>query len=144
MGQTSLLKDFGYKLRKLREFLKYSTAKMAGYFGTVQVNYGRYEKGKIFPGFLAMRSFANSTGISLDWLICDREPMYYKEKKEGIETADEEETKLKEEVRQELIREMMVPEGEIKDLMEHMERIPLLRHEVLVHFYKFKEQHKEK
>ena len=29
------------------------------------------------------------------------------------------------------------------ELMEHMKHIPLLRHEVLVLFYKFKEDHKE-
>jgi hypothetical protein len=32
---------------------------------------------------------------------------------------------------------------EIKDLLEHMNRIPLLRHEVLVYFYKFKAEHKD-
>ena len=32
---------------------------------------------------------------------------------------------------------------DVKELLEHMEHIPLLRHEVLAFFYRFKEEYKE-
>lgn len=135
MDRKGLLKEFSYKLRELRRSLGYNSRKMAGFFGTGKTNYYRYENGKVFPGFWGLRYIANSLGISLDWLVCGKGPVYYKEVKEekvieekeegpsapGVETADE----------------------EIKNLVESMERIPLLRHEILVYYYKFKEKHKE-
>ena len=33
--------------------------------------------------------------------------------------------------------------GEVKELLEHMEHVPLLRHEVLSFFYKFKLENRE-
>jgi transcriptional regulator with XRE-family HTH domain len=116
MDRKSLLNEFSYKLRKLRSSLGYGSRKMAGFLGTGKTNYYRYENGKVFPGFWGLRSIANSLGISLDWLVCGKGPMYYKEVREekeegpsapGVKTADK----------------------EIKNLVESMERIPLLRHE---------------
>jgi len=134
MDRKTLLKDFAYKLRKVRESLKYTQRKMADYFGTEKTNYTRYENGKIFPGFIGLSYFANSSGISLDWLVCGKGPRYYKENLEK-EKDDKEEAQP--------VPAVEIPEGEIKELLEYMERIPFLRHEILVFFYKFKEGHKE-
>jgi len=82
MDRKTLLKDFAYKLRKVRESLKYTQRKMADYFGTEKTNYTRYENGKIFPSFIGLYYFANSSGISLDWLVWGKGPRYYKEKLE--------------------------------------------------------------
>jgi len=138
MDRKNLLKDFGYKLRKIRESLRYSQEEMAAYFSTEKGTYNRYENGKNFPGFLVLNHFGNTLGISMDWLICDKGPVYYKEKEKKEEKKVIEK---KEEAKQEPSPEM--PQGEMKELLEHMGRIPLLRHEVLAHFYKFKEEHKE-
>jgi hypothetical protein len=77
-------------------------------------------------------------------------PMYYKEKEE----IPEEKPVEKEEEIQKEIEEVRVPAvekestgetwpEEIRELLDHMECIPLLRYELLAYFYKFKEEHKE-
>jgi len=146
MDRKTLLKDFAYKLRKVRESLKYTQREMADYFGTEKTNYTRYESGKIFPGFIGLYYFANSSGISLDWLVFGKGPRYYKEKLEE-ETDDkqviEEKKVIEEKEEAQPVPAVKIPEGEIKELLEYMERIPYLRHEILVSFYKFKEEHKE-
>jgi len=78
----------------------------------------------MFPGFMALYRFAKATGISLDWFVCNREPMYYKELTENKKVE-------------------LIEDEEIKEMLEHAKRIPLLRHELLVYFYRFKEEHKE-
>ncbi len=140
MNRTSLLKDFSTKIFKYRESFGYSRKKMAAFFGTAPVNYKRYEDAIIFPNFWALFCFAIETGISLDWLVCNRGSMYYKEKMEKEEKEETPPKKVKE-AKPEPGREIM--DEEIKDLVEHMERIPLLRHEILVSFYTFKEKHKK-
>lgn len=146
MDRNSLLKDFSYKLRKYRESLRYSHRRMAELFGTVKANYTRYENGKIFPNFFGLYYFAFKTGISLDWLVCNKGPMFYKEKikeKEEKKEVSEEKKVTTEKEKPQPEPAGKIPDDEIKDLVDHMERIPLLRHEVLVTFYTFKEKHKE-
>jgi hypothetical protein len=121
---------------------------MADFFGTIRANYTRYENAKIFPNFFALYYFANNTGISLDWLVCNKGSMFYKEKIEEKKETVDKEVKEEKKLTAEKEKPQAEPAGkilddEIKDLVDHMERIPLLRHEVLVTFYTFKEEHKE-
>jgi transcriptional regulator with XRE-family HTH domain len=144
MDRKSLLKDFSYKLRKIRESLNYSHREMAAYFGTEKTNYTRYETGRIFPGFMGLYNFANISGVSLDWLICDRGPMYYKKEEEKDDSEISEAEKVIEEKAGDNSKPAVkIPDGETRELLDYMEQIPLLRHEVMVSFYKFKEEHKE-
>ena len=87
------------------------------------------------PAYPGLYTIAEKLGVSLDWLVCGKGPVYYKEK-EAKELAAG-----KKEALQELLPESSLEE--IKDLLEQMNRIPLLRHEILVYFYKFKAEHKE-
>jgi transcriptional regulator with XRE-family HTH domain len=142
MKQNSLLKDFSYRLRKYRESSGYSQKKMAACFGATQANYSRYEKAIIFPNFSRLHHFAITTGISPDWLVCSKGAMYHKDKPE--EKEEKEVKKVfaeKEKDRAEPVGE--ISDTEIKDLLHHMERIPLLRHQILASFYTFKEERKE-
>lgn len=144
MDRKNLLKDFSYKLRKFRQSLNYSHRKMAAYFSTEKTNYTRYETGKIFPGFMGLYNVANRLGISLDWLICDRGAMFYKQEEEKDDSQlPVEENVIKEKTEVEPEPAVKVPEGEIKELLDYMEQIPLLHHEIMVWFFKFKEEHKE-
>jgi len=119
---------FSKRLKELRQSLHYSTKEMGDCFNTTQVSYRRYEQEKMVPGFHSLYFFTEKLGVSLDWLVCGKGSVYYqdKEKKESLQN----------------LLPGSSPE-EIKDLLEHMNRIPLLRHEVLACFYKFKEDHKE-
>ncbi len=108
-----------------------------------------------FRGSVAVRGSQREYGTGwaqwnpqalLDWLVCGKGPRYYKEKLEEEKDDKEviEEKKVIEEKEEtQPVPVVKIPEGEIKELLEYMERIPFLRHEILVSFYKFKEEHKE-
>jgi len=128
MDINSIKSALSNRLMELRQSLHYSTKEMGDCFNTTQLSYRRYEQGKMVPGFLSLYFVAEELGISLDWLVCGKGPVYYKDKE-------------KKESLQNLISG--TSEEEIKYLLEHMNRIPLLRHEVLACFYKFKADHKE-
>jgi hypothetical protein len=63
----------------------------------------------------------------MDWLIFNKGPMHYGERQP--EKGDEKKA---------LNLETVSPH--VQELLEYMERDPLLQHEVLVHFYKYKER----
>ena len=130
MDRKTLLADVGDKLRKARKPLKYSENEMADRLDAYRTSYYRYERGETSPQLRVLYALAKAFDISLDWLIADKGPMYYKEKqvKEKPESATD---------------ASQTTHEDIKELIEHMEQIPLLRYEVLVMFHKFKEDRKE-
>lgn len=122
MDRKSLLREIGERLRKLREPFNFSQNQMADYLGAYRSSYSRYESGRFSPQLISLYRLAMANDVSLDWLIANRGPMLYSEKeKPGVGPLGE----------------------DVDELLEHMKHIPLLRHEVLVLFYKFKEDHKE-
>ncbi len=128
MDINNLKSSLSHRLMELRQSLHYSNKKMGDCFNTTSISYRRYEQGKMVPGFLSLYFVAAELGISLDWLVCGKGPVYYqdKEEKEPLQSPTS-----------------SPAQEEINDLLEHMNRIPLLRHEVLAYFYKFKADHKE-
>ena len=117
--------DFCKRLTELRKSLHYSRSKMATFFRVAQVTYRRYEQGKMLPGFFSLYDVAVKLGVSLDWLVCGRGPVYFKE--------------IKEKLKKQAVHEAYPPE--ITNLLDHMNRIPLLRNEILSYFYKLKAEH---
>jgi len=139
MDTKNLKSIFSSRIVELRRLLNYSTKKMSECLSASSTSYLRYEQGKTLPGFSGLFSIAEKLGISLDWLICGKGPVYYKEK----EKTDQVEERAVEKMN---ILQKFLPgfsQDEINDFLELMSRIPLLRHEVLVFFYKFKEEHKD-
>jgi transcriptional regulator with XRE-family HTH domain len=100
---------------------------MATFFMTTQVTYRRYEQGVMLPSFISLYTAAVKLGVSLDWLVCGRGPIYFKE--------------IKEKLAKQAAHEANSPE--IINLLDHMNRIPLLCNEILSYFYKFKAEHGE-
>ncbi len=157
MNKKDLYKDIGNKLNKFRRSLNYSTADMCSRLKVVRSSYLRNESGKTSPGIWTMRSLGRIFDISLDWLILDKGPMIYREKEEKKEEKQEQKQEEKQPEQaaplQEppviVLEEKPAPETvdslpeDIRELLAHIRRIPLLRHEIMVSFYKFKEEHKE-
>jgi len=139
MDIKSLKNTFSSRIIELHRSLNYSTKKMGECLKASSTSYLRYEQGKTLPRFSNLYSIAEKLGISLDWLVCGKGPVYYKEK----EKTDQVEESAKEKMN--ILQEFLpgFSQDEINDFMELMSRIPLLRHEVLVFFYKFKEEHKD-
>ena len=127
MNKKTLLSNMRRKLPMIRENLKYSQREMAGRLGIYNASYSRHENGETMPMVTTLYKLGNTFNISLDWLIQNKGPMYYSEKEEtGTNGA------ISKELRQ-----------DVNELLEHMEKIPLLRYETLAYFHKFKEEHKE-
>ena len=130
MDTKNLKSIFSSRIVELRRLLNYSTKKMSECLSASSTSYLR---------FSGLFSIAEKLGISLDWLVCGKGPVYYKEKEK---TDREEEIAVE---KMEILQKFLpgFSRDEINDFLELMSRIPLLRHEVLVFFYKFKEAHKD-
>jgi transcriptional regulator with XRE-family HTH domain len=138
MYRKDILKDIGYRLKKVREALNNSGPQMASEFGVMRSSYLRNESGKTCPGIMSMRILGNRFNISLDWLICEKGPMYYREKEQKQQEPSK--TVLETKPAPETLDSLP---GDIRELLDHMKRIPLLRYETLASFHKFKEEYKE-
>ncbi len=154
MNRKDLLKDIGYKLKKIREALNYSSPDMASRFGVVRSSYLRNESGQTCPDIQTMRILGTAFDVSLDWLICDKGPMYYREKEPSRTQPEKPVEKIVDpqvpqtglqtglETKPSLEIPDTVPE-DIRELLEHMKRIPLLRYQILAAFHKFKAEYKD-
>jgi len=118
------VKAISGKFKYVREMLRISPNSMAARMGVSRSSYDKYEYGGAFPSTLGLKVLALDFNISLDWLIAGKGPMIYKEKT-GL-TAD-----------------MADVNSDVKALLVDMERIPLLRYEVLTLYHKFILEHKD-
>ncbi len=136
MARSELSNNFSARVRKLRQALYYSASQMGECFRASSSTYHRYELGEMFPGFTSLHAVANTTGVSLDWLVCGKGQMYFNKDSKGNNLeSGKTGTSL------ELSPDSA--EYEINELLEHIKQIPLLRHEILACFYKFKAEHKD-
>ncbi|UCH95097.1 MAG: helix-turn-helix transcriptional regulator [Candidatus Aminicenantes bacterium] len=131
MNRRKILQGIGSKLKKLRKQLNYSRPKMAACFGVSMTGYGKNERGDTLPKLGTLIRLAEDFDISLDWLIMNKGTMYYKEKEP--EKLIEKETKEKT-----ASLEDVMPG--VRELLDSMAQDPLLLHEVMVYFYKYKEK----
>jgi len=159
--KNMLTRKTASKLVSLRKQLNYSIKEMAAYFGITVGAYYKNENGNFIPGIKSLYRLSTDHDISMDWFIFDKGPMKFTEKnkmevlEKELQAAREKvqelekEKEIWEESRKELEREMeergagieITPE--VKELLEHMVRIPLLYHGVLVYFQEFKLEKRE-
>jgi transcriptional regulator with XRE-family HTH domain len=133
MNRNELVKEIASKLKRIRASLNYSRVKMARAINAGQTTYYRNEAGRTSPDLWNYYKIATTLGVSLDWLICNRGEMIYKEK-EKVQTKpvpEPEPAEINEELRE-----------DIQEMLEHMEKIPLLRYRILEQFHSFKVDHK--
>jgi len=123
---TKLLQETASRIRELRESLKYTPEKMAAHLEISYSAYLKYEYGNTFPRPYTLALMAEAFAVSLDWLITGKGPMFYKDKSQPGEKT------------------VMGPEwDDVKELIDYMERLPVLRYEMLTHFHMFKLKNKE-
>jgi transcriptional regulator with XRE-family HTH domain len=143
MDKKKLLKEIGYKLNKIRDSLHLNTTEMAACLESERTSYIRYEQGQTPPKITTLFSLGESYGISLDWLIRNKGPMYFKETENEVEAIKEPEKEI--DITNAPPAQPTVDSlpDDIRELLDHMEKIPLLRYEVLAFFLKFKDKNKE-
>ncbi|NIM13193.1 MAG: helix-turn-helix domain-containing protein [Candidatus Aminicenantes bacterium] len=127
--RKSILQEVGRRLKKMREERNYPPKEMAAKMRIETNTYYKNENGETFPSLVSLDLLQQEFGISMDWLIFNKEPMYYQEKKPE-KTEEEKPPPLEETM------------PEVKELLEHMAKDPLLRHEVLLNFYKYRDKKK--
>ncbi|MCX6581308.1 MAG: hypothetical protein NT166_14115 [Candidatus Aminicenantes bacterium] len=127
MDRKTLLRNISQKLRDIRNSLKLEGFTMADRIGAYRTSYRHYEMGDRAPQLTCLYHLAHSDNISLDWLIVDRGPKLYKDK-ETIPRSSKETDTLP----------AIAHEKDVKELLEHMDQDSLLRHEILLMFYKYK------
>lgn len=117
------------RLKKVREILGFTQERMVTFFGVQRSTYTRNERGDTFPGYPILLKLATRFDISLDWLVCGKGPMIFKEKA-AARRGSAVETDIKE----------LLPEH--RELVLAMEKVPVLHHEVLAFFQRFKMENK--
>ena len=143
ISKEELLKEIARRLKQVRKKFNLKQADMALKSGFRRTTYVNNERRRTFPGALAFYRWAESLGISMDWLICNRGSMVYTAQEEprqeevpatpgapGIQKV----LKKKEEIK---------IADDIRELLEDIDRLPLLRFEVLAFHQRFKLKNRE-
>jgi len=133
-SRGKLMQSVGQRLRILRKQLNHSSKEMAGRLGILSSSYNKNENGETVPCMASLYRLHKDMGISMDWLLFDSGPMYYKDKKMQEEKSEEKKTTGLEE---------LVP-AEERELLTHMGQDPVFRHRVLLYFYKYRNKKENK
>ena len=117
----------GERLAKVRHQLKYSRQEMARVLGLKSSGYSKNESGDTLPGLTTLNLLQKNFDISIDWLLFNKGPMYFKDKPSlEKQTFD-----------------FVSQSQELGELMKSIEQDPQLRHEILAYFYRYKNQKKQ-
>ncbi|MGD2090445.1 MAG: helix-turn-helix transcriptional regulator [Candidatus Aminicenantes bacterium] len=156
INKREFSQEVGRQLKMLRRQLGYSRTEMAEQFGISNNALGKNENGESFPNVQTLHRLASQFDISMDWFLFNKGSMYYKEKK-TTEELEKEVARLQKELEQarmidkETKQEIIegVPDAEpqlapdVRELVEHMAKIPLLHYEILAYFHRFKMENKD-
>jgi transcriptional regulator with XRE-family HTH domain len=130
MSRSEFAKATGAKLEKIRKARNITITNMANALAIDRVTYVKNENGVTIPNFLTLYKLADDFDISLDWFVLDEEPMHRSEKITESKVENDAES-----------LQSLSYTSDIKELMDHMDKIPLLRYEILAQFHRFKEDH---
>ncbi len=132
MIKNELAENIAAKLKKIRSDKHLSISDMARKLNIDRNSCARYENSRNIPNINTFISLGHRLNISLDWLLLDKGSMYFTEKTEELKSI----TDMAEP------RHTPLPD-DIEELLDYMEKIPLLRHEILAQFYRFKETNQD-
>ncbi len=122
----------GAKLKKLRKAAGYSQREMGAHLGLTGSSYNKNEKGLTFPNINTLRRLSETFAVSMDWLLFEKGPAHRKdlEKGSGASRGESGAEQSK--------SSTIETKPEVRELLDCMARVPLLYHEILVHFQRFK------
>ncbi len=109
------MKNVGWRLREIRNRLNMSQEEFGQVLGLKRSSLGRHERDECFPTGKMLSILVNKYNISMDYLLCNRGSLFYKER-EGKNIMDE----------------------EIKEMLGLMSKVPLIRHSVMSYYQRFK------
>jgi transcriptional regulator with XRE-family HTH domain len=121
--KNELKKEIGQRMRKIRKALGYTQEQMVSYFYIGRANYSRIEKGEVHPGALILNTLRLKFNVSLDWLITNNGKMFLRDK-------DKKEQGIRLDFGQSA--------EEISELLNYMEKVPMVKHAILSYFLEYK------
>jgi len=127
----SFISDLSKRLRLVRKEHQYTRREMALRLGISPANYYKNETAVSMPRTDTLYRLHTDFDISLDWLLFGSQPMHNKEK-QPVMAAEVKTTGL----------ENILPDA--RELLDAMEQDQVLRHEVLLYFYKYKKSRETK
>jgi len=126
--KQQLRKEIGRKMRKIRKTLGYTQIQMVTFFDIGRANYSRIEKGEIFPTPTILNTLSREFHVSLDWLIANEGKMFILHNQEQNEKK---------------ILDSGKHNQELKDLLFHLETVPMVKHAVLGFFLEYKQKNQQ-
>jgi len=139
MNENKALKEIGTRLERLREQFNYSREKMAVQCGLTKSGYYKNERGQSLPKLSTLERLSRNCDLSMDWLFFGKGPMLFNEKETQAKKVIPVENQ-QEEITAETAQNLEPVMPDVKDLLAHMEKDPLLRYKVLVCFYEYRKE----
>jgi transcriptional regulator with XRE-family HTH domain len=141
MTRKQRLKEIGARLTKLREQLNYSREEMAAHCEVTESGLGKNERGDHLPQLDTLENLVKKFDASMDWLLFNKGPLFYKEKtQEEKQQPPEEKPPVQQKQPEEKFPGLEQVMPDVKELLDYMAKDPLLKYEVLVYFYKYKKE----
>lgn len=122
-----LKKEIGVRMRQVRKALGFTQEKIVAHFNIGRANYSRIEKGEVFPNPSMLNTLRTEFNVSLDWLITNTGSMFFPEPVNNKSDTIDLETYS----------------AEVRELLQHMQRLPMVKHAVLGFFLEYKIEHKK-
>jgi len=155
MARKTYYAGSGKRLSMVRKQIGISRKDMAGRLGLSPSAYYKNETGETFPRPSIVVRLEKEYGVSMDWFMFGKGEMFYGKERERVQELERELGALKEQLEAAQESLSVKEKGlelkgfgverkvEVKELMEHMSRITLLYHEVMVHFQRFKMENRD-
>jgi transcriptional regulator with XRE-family HTH domain len=103
---------------------------MSSLIGISESGLKKNEAGKTYPSFYTLFNLSAQFGISMEWFLFGRGPMFWKEI--GVKKVEANEKQVNDLFAQ-----------EVEEMVSLMKQIPLLRHSVMGHYQQFKVDKKD-
>ena len=126
MNRKDLVQEIALRLKKMRGYIGRSGPRMANSLGIQKSSYYRNELGKTSPDLWSYHLLGVNFDVNLNWLICGKGEIFL-EKETGSKKS----------------RAIGDLEPEMIEMIQHMQKIPSLRHELLARYHHFKDEHPE-
>jgi transcriptional regulator with XRE-family HTH domain len=143
MTAKQRLKEIGSRLTTLREQLDYSREEMAANCEVSESAYAKNERGDHLPKLDTLENLVNKFDASMDWLLFDRGPLFFKEKiRQEQQEPPEEKSQVQPTPAQKPADvgfpglEAVMPD--VRELLDYMSKDSRLKYEVLAFFFKYK------
>ena len=134
------LQGINLRLRAIRKERNLTAPQMAAELMIGGNTYNKYERGLYFPSLKTLTILSEKFDISLDWLIYNKGAMHFSAIKEALrETEQLKQGHGKSAARAEAQDTAIVTDPEIKELIRYIEEKPLFRHQLLIYFYRHKQ-----